>query len=424
MSTVAAAPATTAGLAELSPGLGEGADGRLELAGCALADLAAEFGSPALLVDEPTLRNRARGFIASMRSRRASTDVHFASKAFPCSAVIGILAEEGLGCDVASAGELAIALAGGMPPERVLLHGNAKSDHDIAASLAAGVGLLVVDSFDDIDRIERLAGAPTDVIVRINPGVLAPTHESMATGHGDSKFGIPSGQVNAALERVERSEAMNVLGLHAHIGSQIVELEPFAESVERLAGLGAFPVYDLGGGLGVRYALDEPEAPTADDYAAAILDAVDEHLEAGARILIEPGRSLVAPAAVTLYTVIGVKRGGRTFVAVDGGMGENLEPMLYGTRFSPATVDASGPAERCDLVGRHCETGDRLAADVVLAGPEVDGHVVLPVTGAYTYTMHNNYNGMPRPPVVICGDGDARLVVRRETVEDLLARNV
>ncbi len=359
-----------------------------------------------------------------MRSRRPASDVHFASKAFPCSAIIGILAEEGLSCDVASAGELAIALAGGMPPERILLHGNAKSDADIEAAISAGIGLIVIDSFDDMDRIERLAHRAQDVLVRINPGVLAPTHESMATGHEDSKFGIPSGQIEAAIERAERSPEMNLRGIHAHIGSQILELAPFVESVERIVDIGRFDIYDLGGGLGVRYALDEPEAPGIDDYAKALLDAAAAHLDPAARVLVEPGRSMVAAAGVTLYSIVGVKRGARTFVSVDGGMGENLEPMLYGTRFWPATVDSSGADERCDLVGHHCETGDRLAADVVLAGPEVGGHVVLPVTGAYTYTMANNYNGMPRPPVVVCSDGDARVVVRRETIDDLLARNV
>lgn len=419
-----AEPATASELGELSPGLREGRDGRLELAGVALADLAAEFGTPALLVDEGVLRRTARGFVESLRSRRQATAVHFATKAFPCSSIIGIAAEEGLSCDVASGGELAIALAGGMPAERILLHGNGKTDWDIRTAIAAGVGLLVIDSFDDMDRIERLASQPQDVLVRVNPGVSAPTHESMATGHEDSKFGIPAGQVDAALARAERSPKMTLRGLHAHIGSQILDLEPFIECVGRIAAIGSFEVYDLGGGLGVRYAIDEPAAPSFDSYAAALLDAVAEHLDPEARILIEPGRSLVAPAGVTLYSIVGVKRGTRTFVTVDGGMGENLEPMLYGTRFWPATVDAGGRAERCDLVGHHCETGDRLAADVVLAGPEVGGLAVLPVTGAYAHTMANNYNGMPRPPVVLCSNGDARLVVRRETIADLLSRNV
>ncbi len=417
-------PATAAELAELSPGLREGADGRLEFAGIALADLAEEFGTPALLVDETVLRRTARELVAAMRSRRPASDVHFATKAFPCSRIIAIAAAESLSCDVASGGELAIALAGGMPAERILLHGNAKSDWDIQAALDAGVGLIVIDSFDDIDRIERLADRPQDVLVRINPGVLAPTHESMATGHEDSKFGIPAGQVDTALDRAERSPRMNLRGIHAHIGSQILELEPFVECVRRIAAIGSFEIYNLGGGLGVRYALDEPAAPSVDAYAAALLGAAAEHLDPAARILIEPGRALVAPAAVTLYSIVGVKRGTRTFVAVDGGMGENLEPMLYGTRFWPATVDADGATERCDLVGHHCETGDRLAADVVLAGPTVGGLAVLPVTGAYAHTMANNYNGMPRPPVILCSAGDARLAVRRETIADLLSRNV
>lgn len=417
------APATAAELAALSPGIGEGPRG-LEFAGIPLVELAAEFGTPVQLVDEPTLRGAARRFLRAMRASAAPADVHFASKAFPSAPIIGILAEEGLGCDVASGGELQIALAGGMAAERTLLHGNAKRDWDIRTAIEAGVGLIVIDSFDDIDRIERLAERPPDVLVRINPGVLAPTHESMATGHEDSKFGIPNAQIERALARVEASDRMTMRGVHVHIGSGITELGPFRECVARLATLGEFDTYNLGGGLGVRYALDEPAAPSIEEYCAALLDAASAHLPANARLLIEPGRAVVAPAAVTLYSIVGVKRGTRTFVAVDGGMGENLEPMLYGTRFWPATVAAAGAPERCDLVGHHCETGDRLAADAILAGPAVGGHVVLPVTGAYTYTMANNYNGMPRPPVVVCADGDARLVVRRETIADLLARNV
>ena len=417
-------PATAGELGALSPGLRAGGDGRLEFAGIAVADLAREFGTPALLVDEELLRQTARAFVAALRSRRAASAVHFASKAFPCAPVIGVMAAEGLSCDVASGGELAIALAGGMPAERILLHGNAKSDWDIRTAADAGIGLIVVDSDDDMDRIERLADRPVDVLIRVNPGVAAPTHESMATGHEDSKFGIPAGQVDAAQARAERSPKLNLRGIHAHVGSQILDLEPFVECVERIAAIGSFEVYNLGGGLGVRYTIDQPAAPTVDEYARALLDAAAAHIDPEATILVEPGRSLVAPAGVTLYSIIGVKRGGRTFVAVDGGMGENLEPMLYGTRFWPATVDAGGAAERCDLVGRHCETGDCLAADVVLAGPTPGGQVVLPVTGAYAYTMANNYNGMPRPPVVFCAGGDARLVVRRETIADLLARNV
>jgi diaminopimelate decarboxylase len=416
------AAATHTELQALCPGFGTGSDGRLEFAGIAVADLAAEFGTAAMVVDVSTLRSRAREYVDAMQSRWADSEVYFASKSFPCSAVIRVLGEEGLGCDVASAGELAFALAGGMAPERILLHGNAKTDLDIEAAVEAEIGLIVIDSFDDIDRIERLAREPQPVLIRINPGVLAPTHEAMATGHVNSKFGIPGGQVDRAIGCVEDSSKMIMRGLHVHIGSQILELEPFVESVKQIASLGDFPVYDLGGGLGVRYTMDEPEGPDPAGYVHAMLEAVRDHLSGASTILIEPGRSVVGPAAITMYSVTGVKRGARTFVSVDGGMGDNMEPALYGTRFWPAIVDRDSPGEPCDVVGHHCETGDRLVVDAWLNSPEVGDLLVMPVTGGYCHSMANTYNGMPRPPVVFAEDGEARLVVRREKIADLLSR--
>jgi diaminopimelate decarboxylase len=263
------------------------------------------------------------------------------------------------------------------------------------------------------------------VLVRVNPGVSAPTHEAMATGHDGSKFGVPAAQLDAVFERVRSIPALRLDGMHVHIGSQIVELAPFSEAVAGVARLGSFGTYDLGGGLGVRYHPDEPEAPTVDAYAEALIGAVHEHLGTDCRLIVEPGRSLVARSAVTAYRVVTVKRGGpRTFVNVDGGMGDNLEPMLYGTRFAPFVLDAGNrEPETCDVVGPHCETGDRLVADVELAAPQRDDIIVVPVTGAYCLSLANNYNGMPRPPVLLCRDGQARTVTRRETIEDLLARH-
>jgi len=394
-------------------------DGRLTLGGCAVSDLVRAVGTPAMLVSEAELRAAAREYARAF----GAPNVHFASKAFPCPGVIGVFAEEGLGCDVASAGELAFALAGGMPPERILLHGNAKTDEDLSAALDAGVALIVVDSLDELDRLERLAARPQSLLLRVNPAVTAPTHAAMATGHEGSKFGLPPDQLAAAAERIRAHGLLELEGLHVHIGSQLLDLEPLGQAVEALAGLGDFATYDLGGGLGVRYTPEEPPAPTVAAYAERLLAAARAHLPHGARILVEPGRSLVARAAVTAYTVVSVKRAARTFVAVDGGMGDNLEPALYGARFAPFVLDAERPAETCDLVGRHCETGDRLVEATPLATPEVGDVVVVPVTGAYCYSMGNNYNGMPRPPVVLCADGRARIVVRRETIADLLARS-
>jgi diaminopimelate decarboxylase len=400
--------------------------GRLTIAGCALADVVAAAGTPALIVDEGELRAAAREYAGALAARWPHSSVYFASKALACSAVIGIFAEAGLGCDVASAGELALALAGGMPADRILLHGNAKRDLDLTAGLDAGVGLIVVDSLDELARLQRLTTRPTRVLLRVNPSVSAPTHAAMATGHEDSKFGLPLDQLREAVARVRRSRWLELEGLHAHIGSQILELEPFERCARALAALSELaPVatLDVGGGLGVRYLPEEPEPPTIEDYADRLVAAAREALPADARLIVEPGRSLVARAMVTAYRVVSVKRAARTFVSVDGGMADNLEPMMYGTPFAPFVLDAQRPAQRCDVVGPHCETGDRLVENAELASPRVDDVIIVPMTGAYCYALANNYNGALRPPVVLCADGRARVVQRRETTADLLARN-
>jgi diaminopimelate decarboxylase len=405
---------------------GRDAQGRLTIAGCVLADVVAAAGTPALIVDEGELRAAAREYAGAFAARWPRSSVYFASKALACSAVIGVFAEAGLGCDVASAGELAIALAGGMPAARILLHGNAKRDLDLTAALDAGVGLIVVDSLDELARLQRLATRPTQVLLRVNPSVSAPTHAAMATGHEDSKFGLPLDQLREAVARVRRARWLELQGLHAHIGSQILALEPFERCARALAALSELaPVttLDVGGGLGVRYLPEEPEPPTIEDYADRLVAAAREALPADARLIVEPGRSLVARAMVTAYRVVSVKRAARTFVSVDGGMADNLEPMMYGTPFAPFVLDAQRPAQRCDVVGPHCETGDRLVENAELASPRVDDVIIVPMTGAYCYALANNYNGALRPPVVLCADGRARVVQRRETTADLLARN-
>ncbi|MDQ6817698.1 MAG: diaminopimelate decarboxylase [Actinomycetota bacterium] len=400
--------------------------GRLTIGGCSLEDVARAAGTPTMIADEGELRTAAREYQRAFTSRWPASRVYFASKAFSCSGVIRVFAEEGLGCDVASAGELAVALAGGMPADRILLHGNAKRDVDLAAALNAGVGLIVVDSLDELDRLERLATRRQRLLLRANPAVAASTHEAMATGHSASKFGLPPEQLREAARRIAASRVLELDGIHAHIGSQIVELEPFERCVEALAGLvdlRELATVDLGGGLGVRYTPDEPEPPRVEDYAGSLIGAARRLLPEGCRIIVEPGRSLVARAMVTVYRVVSVKRAGRTFVAVDGGMGDNLEPMMYGTRFSPFALDAQRPLEPCDVVGPHCETGDRLVEHAPLAAPAVGDAIVVPMTGAYCYALANNYNGSCRPPVVLCHEGRARIVQRRERIEDLLARD-
>jgi diaminopimelate decarboxylase len=400
--------------------------GRLTIAGCAVADVAEAAGTPLLLVDEGELRAAAREYVEVFRSRSSAVAIHFASKALACSAVIAVFADEGLGCEVASAGELAIALRGGMPPERILLHGNAKRDVDLTAALDAAVGLIVVDSLDELQRLQRLVRRPQRLLLRVNPGVTAPTHAAMVTGDAGSKFGLSVEQLREAVDRIARSPLLTLDGLHAHIGSQITELDAFVSSVEalgRLDGLGELSTFDLGGGLGVRYLPDDPPPPSVEEYARAVLGSVARELPPGCRVIVEPGRSLVARAMVTVYRVVSVKRTGRTFVAVDGGMADNLEPMMYGTPFAPFVLDRDAPLAPCDVVGPHCESGDRLVEGAMLASPRVDDALVVPMTGAYCYALANNYNGACRPPVVICHQGLARVVQRRETVGDLVARN-
>jgi diaminopimelate decarboxylase len=402
--------------------------GRLEIGGCDAVELVNQFGSPAYVVAEDDLRHRARTFIDALAARHRDFDVLFASKAFPCTAVYRVLAEEGLSCDVASGGELSLALRGGFDPSRIYFHGNAKSEAELRQALAADVGAIVLDSFDELDRLERVLAEGDQrqrVLIRVTPDVAGDTHGAISTGQEDSKFGFLMGDAPAAIERVRRAPHLDLVGLHFHIGSQLLELEPFRAAVRAIATLGDFPVYNLGGGLGVAYTTAQ-QPPSIVDYVDAVTGAVHESLGADKRLLLEPGRALVANSAVTLYTVETVKRNVSTWVAVDGGMSDNLRPMLYGAEYEAIIADrplAPG-TERCNLAGKHCESGDVIIRDVLLPDPVPGDVVATPVTGAYGYALANNYNGVPRPPVIFCRDGNARVVVRRETYEDLAARDV
>jgi diaminopimelate decarboxylase len=369
-------------------------------------------------------------FVAAVASRHRDYDVLFASKAFPCTAVYRVLADEGLSCDVASGGELYLALKAGFDSGRVYLHGNAKSQAELREALEAGVGHIVLDSFDDLDRLERVAAALTDaalqdVLLRITPGVAGQTHHAISTGQVDSKFGFSVQDAPAAISRVNASGRLRLAGLHLHIGSQLLQLQPFEDAVESISELGDFPVYNLGGGLGVAYTADQA-SPSIDEYVDAVVGAAHRYLGQDKRLLFEPGRALVANSTVTLYTVESVKRNVSTWVAVDGGMSDNLRPMLYGARYEALIADRPlGPAnERCNVVGKHCESGDILVRDVMLADPKEGDVLATPVTGAYGYALANNYNSVPRPAVVFCREGGARLVVRRETYDDLIRRDV
>ena len=405
--------------------------GHLEIAGCDLVDLAAELGTPAYIYAEDDMRARAHAYREAFERRTGDFEVLFASKAFPCTAAYRLFAEAGLSVDVASGGELHMALRAGFDPARIHMHGNNKSDEEILFAARAGVGHLILDSFDEIERCERLLDGPQEVLIRVTPGIESSTHDYVQTGQLDSKFGfgLGDGLAARAIERVLASETLNLVGLHAHIGSQIFDLEPYTLAIRALGELAGewCRVVNVGGGLGIAYT-GEDEPPPIDAYVDVKVRGVAEAFGDGVRILVEPGRSLVGNAGVTAYRVGTVKEipGVRTYVVVDGGMSDNLRPMLYGSRYEATIADRAGaaPDTLATIAGMHCESGDILVRDAMLAAPAVGDVLVTPATGAYGYAAASNYNGVRRPPVVFCRDGEARLVVRRETYEDLTARDV
>ena len=409
------------------PGSATDVDGMLIIGGCRANDLAAEFGTPVLVVAEEALRERAREYVRELSARWSNSRAVFASKAFPCTAVQRVMVQHGIGLDVAGGGEILTALKAGVDPALIVLHGNAKTTEEIRMAVDSGVGLVVVDGPDDVDRLEAIVpeGRTQNVLVRVIPGVTADTHAHVLTGHEGSKFGLAPAAASALIRRIEDSPRLRMRGVHAHVGSQILETEPLAAAVAPLAALGEFEIYDLGGGLGARYTwADQP--PTIAEYLDVLIAAAREHLPPDAQIIIEPGRSMVATSAATIYRVITIKRGQTIFVAVDGGMGDNLEVALFDQRFEAGIanrLDASN-GEVVTVVGRHCESGDILVDGVPLNGPRVDDLLAVPATGAYCYTMSNNYNGNRRIPVVFASQGTPSLVVRRETWDDLAARDV
>ena len=414
----------------LLPDNSEVVDGRLQIGGCDLIDLAAEFGTPLFVYDEDHLRARCREAVAAF-----GPEVAYASKAFLCKAMARLAHEEGMKIDVATGGELHVALAAGVPAERLVMHGNNKSPVELRMAVDSGVGRIVVDSFDELDRLDAIhrdTGAVPKVLLRLTPGVEAHTHEFIATGQDDSKFGftVSTGAAAEAVTRASESASVDLVGVHAHIGSQVFAVSSFAKAVEVIAAVAApygLPEMSIGGGLGVAYVADDP-APEIADWGLVVREACRK---AGvtATVSAEPGRSIVASASVTLYTVGTVKRlpGIRTYVAVDGGMSDNPRPVLYGSgyeTFLPRDVAADRP-DIARVVGKHCESGDVLVRDApVPADIKVGDILGTPVTGAYGHSMGSNYNKVLRPAVVFVSNGDARLVVRRETYEDLVRLDI
>jgi diaminopimelate decarboxylase len=407
--------------------------GRLEIAGCDLVELADRFGTPAYIYSEDDIRGRAREYVRAFEERTDAFEVIYASKALPATAAYRLMREEGLSVDVASGGELHMALAAGFAPARIHLHGNNKTEAELRYAFEAGVGHLILDSFDEIERAERLLDRPQRVLIRVTPGIKPSTHDYVQTGQLDSKFGfgLADELAERAVQRVRESSHLELVGLHAHIGSQIFELEPYVKAIEVIAdfcdAVDLRPeLLNVGGGLGIAY-LDTDQPPEIDDYVEVKVAGMRRVFDPAARILVEPGRSLVGNAGVTAYRVGTVKEipGVRTYVAVDGGMSDNLRPMLYGAHYEAVVADRAGeaPDTLATVAGMHCESGDVLVRDTRLAAPTVGDVLVTPATGAYGYAMANNYNGVPRPPVIFCREGEARVVVRRETWDDLLARD-
>ncbi len=404
--------------------------GGLHLGGCDVAALAEEHGTPLFVYDEDQLRRRCREAVAAF-----GPGVAYATKAFLCRAMARLAHEEGMDLDVSTGGELHVALAAGVHGEHLVLHGNNKSEGELVRAREVGVGRTVVDSFDELDRLEHLHaldGRIPQVLLRVTPGVEAHTHEFVRTGQDDSKFGftLSTGLAGEAVERARRSPAVELVGIHAHIGSQVFLADSFARAVQVLApwfNRLDLPELSIGGGIGVAYVEGE-SAPSITEWGAAVHQAC---ADAGvrARVTAEPGRAIVAAAAITVYRVGTIKElpGLRTYLSVDGGMSDNPRPVLYGSGYETFLVRAPG-ADRdraVTVVGKHCESGDLLVRQGrVPADTAVGDLLATPVTGAYGHSMGSNYNKVPRPAVVFASGGRARVVVRRETLDDLLATDV
>jgi len=403
--------------------------------GVRLAEIAERFGTPAYVLDEEHVRARCREY----RKVLAPHEVAYASKAFWCRAMARWIAEEDLSLDVCSGGELVVAGAAGFPARRILLHGNGKTPQELSVALDYGVGRIVVDSADEVAQLAMLAalaGRRQKVLVRVIPGVDAHVHRAVTTGTEDQKFGlsIASGEAAQVARRILREPSLELAGAHCHIGSQISSLEGFETAARRMvafmAGLGGLPELNLGGGHAVPYRPGDPGLDIA-AFAERITGAVGQecaaHGIAMPRLTVEPGRAIAASAGVTLYRVLTVKRGARTFVVVDGGMSDNPRPALYGSRYHVERVGspAVDHTEPMIVVGRHCEAGDVLIPDARLPRDVGPGDLLaVPGTGAYHHAMASNYNHFTRPPVIAVRDGQARPLIRRETDEDMLRRDV
>ncbi|MBF8266571.1 MAG: diaminopimelate decarboxylase [Dehalococcoidia bacterium] len=415
--------------------------GHLVLGGCDVTHLAAEFGTPLYVYDEATLRDRCREFLGEFQRRYPKSAVIYACKAFINTSLARLFREEGLGLDVVSGGELAVAQRVAFPPERIYFHGNNKSREELEMALDCRIGRVVVDNFHELALLGRLAshrGVVQDVLIRVSPGIDPHTHAYTTTGVLDSKFGFPiqTGQAKEAVGKAMRERGVRVVGLHFHLGSPIFEMEPFARAMELtldFASQEGLPLREIspGGGFAIAYTRDQ-RPPSVGEYAQAITASLESRCRAlglePPLLVIEPGRAIVGPAGVALYRVGASKDipGVRRYVAVDGGMGDNIRPALYGSQYEAVVANKMGveEGERVTIAGRFCESGDVLLRDVTLPRLEAGDLLAIPAAGAYAPAMASNYNLAPRPAIVMVADGQARLIRRRETYQDLMSNDL
>ena len=419
------------------------ARGHLEIGGVDTTELAAQFGTPLYVMDEAAIRNNARTFLAAFRARYPKVEVSYASKAFICKGICPLVQQEGLHLDVASAGELYTALQAGFPAERISVHGNNKSVEELQMALDAEVGHIIIDNFYEIDLLSSLVAGRSrrqPVLLRVAPGIDPHTHKRISTGQADTKFGfdVASGAVLTAISRVSEVASLELKGLHCHVGSQLHDTECHEASVGIMVDVMArakrelgqeFEELNVGGGLGIRY-LSSHQPPSVEEFADVVVGVLkrklDEHGLAYPKLLQEPGRFLVGEAGTTLYTVGSMKQipDVRTYVVVDGGLSDNPRPALYEAQYEAIVANRASEAHDATVTvsGKHCET-DLLFPDISLAQPQPGDILAVQSTGAYNFAMASNYNRFRRPAVVLVNDGQADLLVRRETFEDLTARD-
>ncbi|PZC48071.1 MAG: diaminopimelate decarboxylase [Chloroflexi bacterium] len=420
------------------------AAGHLQIGGADVTELAAEYGTPLYIFDEASLRNTCQEYLQEFQSRHAPTAVTYASKAFLNLALAHIFAEEGMGLDVVSGGELAMALKGGMPPERVYFHGNNKSPDELAFAVDQGCGVIVVDNFYEMENLNQIAGArgkKQNILLRISPSVDPHTHHHTTTGTLDSKFGFPleTGQASEAVRLALASENLTLQGLHFHLGSPIFETEPYAEGIRRALQFAAdhrasgldLQELNVGGGFAIRHTRND-EPPTIARYADVIVSTVNSECArlglAVPRLVVEPGRSVVGPAGVAVYSVGATKDipGIRKYVSVDGGMGDNIRPALYDAQYEAVVANRMNdlPTETITLAGKFCESGDVLVRDFPLPALHAGDLIAIPASGGYAPSMASNYNLAPRPAIILVKEGEARLIRRRESYEDMMSLDV